>query len=75
MWKRNNINLTHNVGTREDKLTCLGANKCNCWRHPVASACTRGSWWSCIIAQAHRNDERAIQIVVVFPKNIYNIYI
>lgn len=24
------VNLTHNVGTREDKLTCLGANKCSC---------------------------------------------
>lgn len=24
------VNLTHSVGTREDKLTCLGANKCSC---------------------------------------------
>lgn len=30
MKEKHNINLTHNVGTREDKLTCLGANKCNC---------------------------------------------
>lgn len=33
----------------------------------MASAWTRGSWWSCIMAQAHKKEERAIHIVVVFP--------
>lgn len=70
LYNENIMVLTHNVGTRELRLTCLGANKCNCCKHAVASACTRGSWWSCIMADAHKNDDLAIQTDVVLPEKI-----
>jgi hypothetical protein len=62
--------LTHSVGTRDDRLTWRGANKCSCCKQDVASAWTSGSWWSCMMAHAHRKDDRAMQTDVVFPENM-----
>lgn len=62
--------LTQSLGTRVDKLTCRGANRCSCCRQEVASAWTSGSWWSCIIAQAHRNELRVMHTDAVFPEHI-----
>lgn len=63
------LELTQRVGTREERLTWRGANKWSCCKQAVASAWTNGSWWSCITAQAHKKDDRAMQIDVVLPAN------
>lgn len=63
--------LTHKVQTNAVKLTCRGVNKCNSWRHTVDSAWTNGSSWSCIIAHAHKNDDRAVVIDAELPKSNY----
>lgn len=64
--------LTHKVQTKAVKLTCFGVNICNSCRHTVDSAWTNGSSWSCIIAHAHKKDERAVVIDAELPKYKHN---
>lgn len=59
--------LTQRVGTSDERLTWRGANRWSCWRQDVASACTSGSWCSCMIAQAQRNELRAMHTEAVLP--------
>ena len=59
--------LTQSVGTSVERLTCLGANMCSCWRQAMAAARTWPSVWSSITAHAHRRDERAAAIELLLP--------
>lgn len=59
--------LTQRWGTSEVRLTWRGANMWSCCRQVMASAWTRESGWSCMMAQQTRQYILAVAIALLLP--------
>lgn len=59
--------LTQRWGTSEVRLTWRGANMWSCCRQVMASAWTRESGWSCMMAQHTRQYILAVAIALLLP--------